>query len=105
MKASEPRALTRGWFHGWCQCGSDQLALVDVWPQWPYTVCAGCGHVAAHVSATYYVLHDTKNGRHYLNYRSMEWPYYLARGASISLPYRSVWSRIRLHEKHGGIPS
>lgn len=96
--------LTRGWFHGWCQCGSDQLALTDVWPLLPYVRCANCDRTYSSVLATHYALHDTERGRHYISYRCMEWPYYLAGNAGMRTHYRAIWSRIRLHLKHGGIP-
>lgn len=104
-EAARPLALTRAWFHGWCQCGSSALQLVDTWPQLPYTVCADCGHIAPHVFGTYYALHDTENGRHYLGYRSMEWPFYMASDRMPRLRERSVWARINERNRAGGVPN
>lgn len=74
--AIEPErpALTRGWFHGWCQCGSTALQLIDTWPLIPLLTCADCGRVTVSELAEYYHMSDTDNGRHYISYRAMVGP-------------------------------
>lgn len=95
------KALTCGWFHGWCQCGSSQLAIVDTWPLLPYLKCAGCGRVTQSVLAPFYAGHDTENGRHYISYRCMDWPYYLAGNAGMRTHYRAIWERIKQRQRAG----
>jgi hypothetical protein len=101
---AERPALTRGWFHGWCQCGSTALQLVDTWPQLPWLKCADCGRVTSHVLASHYARTDTPNGRHYISYRTMEWPYYLAGASGMRTHYRAIWARIRQFESMGYRP-
>lgn len=102
---AERPALTRGWFHGWCRCGSSQLAMRDTWPLLPYVTCADCGRVYQSVLAPHYARHDTENGRRYISYRPMDWPYYLAGNAGMRTHYRAIWSRIKQRQRAGGIGS